>query len=352
MAPQTSIPVAANILGTIGTVFWCIQLVPQIWYNWKQKKTDGLPGLMIFLWAISAVPFGVYAIVQNFNIPIQIQPQVFCALALVSWVQILIYNNKWTTLKASFVGTAFGVVFGGVEALLILTLRPLYDRQVAWPIMIVGIAAAILLAAGLLPPYFELWKRSGRVVGINFVFLTIDWLGAFFSLMGVVAQNTFDPLGGCLFIVCIVIEGGIFVSHGIWLFRTRRLRAVAKDGSRDLDELPESDFYHVEVGRKGSIAASKEVERDEIARRGSPTVAEHEEGRKMSVLQHMKADMSGESKSKTDVDVKCEEVRAGSSEGVQEIDYGTMERDSAAARTRPSFKRQDTGTSCFKDPQW
>ena len=56
MAPQTSIPVAANILGTIGTVFWCIQLLPQIWYNWKQKKTDGLPGLMMFLWAICTFP--------------------------------------------------------------------------------------------------------------------------------------------------------------------------------------------------------------------------------------------------------------------------------------------------------
>ncbi len=52
MAPQTSIPVAANVLGTIGTVFWCIQLVPQIWYNYKKKKTDGLPALMMFLWAL------------------------------------------------------------------------------------------------------------------------------------------------------------------------------------------------------------------------------------------------------------------------------------------------------------
>lgn len=99
---------------------------------------------------------------------------------------------------------AFALAFGGIELLLILTLRPLYDRGIAWPIMIVGVIAAILLAAGLLPPYAELWKRQGRVVGINFAFLTIDWLGAFFSLMGVVAQNTFDPLGGCLFIVWYV----------------------------------------------------------------------------------------------------------------------------------------------------
>lgn len=201
MAPQTSIPVTANILGTIGTVFWCVQLLPQIYYNWKQKKTDGLPGLMMFLWAISAVPFGVYAVVQNFNVPIQIQPQVFCALSLVSWAQILTYNNGYAPWKASVLATVIATGFAGVELLLILTLRPLYDRGVSWPIMIVGIAAAILLAAGLLPPYFELWKRKGRVVGINFVFLTVDWLGAFFSLMGVVTQQTFDPLGGCLFIV-------------------------------------------------------------------------------------------------------------------------------------------------------
>lgn len=52
MAPQTSIPVAANVLGTIATVLWSIQLIPQIISNWRKKKTDGLPGAMMFLWAI------------------------------------------------------------------------------------------------------------------------------------------------------------------------------------------------------------------------------------------------------------------------------------------------------------
>ena len=35
--------------------------------------------------------------------------------------------------------------------------------------MVVGIIAAVLLAAGLHPPYGELWKRRGRVIGINWV---------------------------------------------------------------------------------------------------------------------------------------------------------------------------------------
>lgn len=92
-----------------------------------------------------------------------------------------------------------------MEMVLILTLRPLYDRGVNWPLILVGIVAAILLALGLLPPYGELWKRGGRVVGIHFGFLTVDWLGAFFSLLGVAAQETFDPLGGSLFIVWLVL---------------------------------------------------------------------------------------------------------------------------------------------------
>jgi hypothetical protein len=84
--------------------------------------------------------------------------------------------------------------------------------------MLMAILASVMLAAGLIPPYFELAKRNGRVVGISkrtptrpvssnilirtdFIFLTVDWAGAFFSLMALVAQNTFDILGGSLYIV-------------------------------------------------------------------------------------------------------------------------------------------------------
>ncbi|KAL8974892.1 MAG: hypothetical protein Q9205_008114, partial [Flavoplaca limonia] len=143
MAPQGDIPIAANVLGTIGTIFWCIQLVPQVWYNWRRKKTDGLPGLMMFLWATSAVPFGVYAIVQ-----------------------ILIYNNAWRVWTATLLASGIGALFGGLQILLVLTLRGPYSRGVEWPITLVGVLSAILLAAGLIPPYFEIAKRSGRVVGI------------------------------------------------------------------------------------------------------------------------------------------------------------------------------------------
>lgn len=51
MSDQNNVTVASTVLGTIGTILWCIQLIPQIWYNWRRKKTDGFPAAMMFLWA-------------------------------------------------------------------------------------------------------------------------------------------------------------------------------------------------------------------------------------------------------------------------------------------------------------
>jgi hypothetical protein len=97
-----------------------------------------------------------------------------------------------------------------------------------------------MLALGFLPVYLEMWKRRGRVVGFSeyshfpvnnlehlayyfpadWVFLSIDTLGALFSLFALgmllhdsdssvglkltsykAAQGTFDILGAVLYIV-------------------------------------------------------------------------------------------------------------------------------------------------------
>ena len=140
---------------------------------------------------------------QNFNIPIQVQPQVFGTFCLISWGQTLIYHEQvipchqitlrqltsvshWPVWKATSVGIVIWLVMGGAEAALILTLKvaallhrysgnwsltrkPLYDRGISFPMIIIGVIASILLVAGLLPPYIEIYKRRGRVIGINWV---------------------------------------------------------------------------------------------------------------------------------------------------------------------------------------
>ncbi|KAF7118788.1 hypothetical protein CNMCM5793_008413 [Aspergillus hiratsukae] len=243
MSDTENITVASNVLGTIGTVLWCIQLIPQIWYNWKQKKTDGLPPSMMFLWASCAVPMGAYLILQKVNIPLQIQPQIFGFFSLISWGQVLYYNHNYSRVKAISLVLGTAVLFGGLEALLILTLRRLivaqipYNKGVTWPDLVVGVVAAVLLASGLLPPYFELWKRDGRVIGFNWTFLAIDTLGGLFSLFALAAQGTFDILGGVMYIIVIILEAGIYVSHIVWRIRYRKLRKEAKAAGVSIDEM-------------------------------------------------------------------------------------------------------------------
>ncbi|KAJ4416071.1 hypothetical protein N0V82_006994 [Gnomoniopsis sp. IMI 355080] len=65
----------------------------------------------------------------------------------------------------------------------------------------------------------------------------MDWNGAFFSLMALVAQNTFDILGGVLYIICCVLEMGIFTSHIIWLLRTRQIRREAATQGKTFDDI-------------------------------------------------------------------------------------------------------------------
>ncbi|EED17598.1 PQ loop repeat protein [Talaromyces stipitatus ATCC 10500] len=252
------IPVAANVLGTIGTVFWCIQLVPQIWHNWRYKKTDGLPASMMLLWALCSVPFGVYMIVQNVNIPLQIQPQIFGFFGFVSWGQILHYHDGYSQLKVSLLVIGSCILAGGIEALLILTLRIPYRKGITWPDLIFGVIAAIMLASGFVPLYSEVWKRRGRVVGVNWVFLSIDSLGALFSLFALAAQGTFDILGGILYIVVFLAEVFIFLSHVIWRFRHRKLLREAKESGKTVDDLlAEKDGDPVDDNEKSNSSVTQ-----------------------------------------------------------------------------------------------
>ncbi|KAK8204908.1 PQ loop repeat protein [Phyllosticta capitalensis] len=241
MAPQENIPKSAEILGILQSPtkiagFLVAGIIPQIWSNWRSKDTDGFDAIFPLLWAIAAVPFGVYNIAQNFNIGVQIQPQIFCALSYICWAQCKYYNDKWSKLKTNLALLVICLLSAGIEAGLIVGLRPVYRRGNETPLTVIGIIAAILLAVGLLPILWGQWGRQGRAKNLNFLFLSVDFLGAVFSLMSLVAQRHFDILGGILYIVCMIIEIFIFAYHGLWLYRSRAVRAAAKRVGMTYDE--------------------------------------------------------------------------------------------------------------------
>ena len=117
----------------------------------------------------------------------------------------------------------------------------------------------------------------------DFVFILIDWLGAFFSLLSVITQTTFDVLGGVLYIVwyvpstilcllktyyldSIVLELGIFVSQGIWLLRTYKIRKQAKLNGKNFDDLPEARKYQYDPAGKAptSTSRSRDIESGDV----------------------------------------------------------------------------------------
>jgi hypothetical protein len=122
-----NVPIAANVLGTIGAVCWSIQvdyslhpsllqqafsfqlprqittspeltltplkLIPQIIINYRRHNTVGLQRSMMLLWACAGVPLGAYNISENFNIALQIQPQILTVLSLITWIQCYHYDD-------------------------------------------------------------------------------------------------------------------------------------------------------------------------------------------------------------------------------------------------------------------
>lgn len=86
------------------------------------------------------------------------------------------------------------VVFGGIQAGVIFAIRVILllalpltiqipiNNGVDWPAKIFGALGLTMIAAGLVPPYIDIYKTR-RVRGFSFIFLMIDMGGALFSLL-------------------------------------------------------------------------------------------------------------------------------------------------------------------------
>lgn len=214
----------STVLATIGTILWCIQMIPQIWANYRRKNTEGFPEAMCLLWCLCAPFFAVFLVSENAGIALMIQPHLFGLFCFIVYLQVMYYPPVARPRGQIIArGVAFLVFQVCLEVGFIIPLRKLHREGVTWPTLVFGIIASVILALGLIPPYFELAKRGGRVVGINFVFLSMDFLGAVFSLASLVVDKNegLDVMGCILYSICASLELGIFVSHAVWLVRTR-----------------------------------------------------------------------------------------------------------------------------------
>ncbi|KAG6910220.1 hypothetical protein DXG01_012355 [Tephrocybe rancida] len=183
----------------MGAVCWSGQLLPQIWKSWREKSTAGLSPFLVLLWGLAGLPLGAYAILQNLSIPLVCQPQLFGFLALFSWGQCLYYDKGKSHLVAIMIAGSVMLVIGGLEAGIVFAVRPSMNQRA---IDFFGIFTSVLIAAGLLPQYYEIFKGK-EVVGISIPFIAIDWLGGIFSLISLVFRPEFDIIAGVAYSLVI-----------------------------------------------------------------------------------------------------------------------------------------------------
>ncbi|THH09927.1 hypothetical protein EW145_g1689 [Phellinidium pouzarii] len=82
---------------------------------------------------------------------------------------------------------------------------------------------SILLAMGLLPQYWEIF-RLGEVRGISITFIVIDTLGGVFSLLSLVFKPKFDILAGVAYSLVVVLDSAVVILAIILNPRAKRQR--------------------------------------------------------------------------------------------------------------------------------
>ncbi|KZT64411.1 hypothetical protein DAEQUDRAFT_678586 [Daedalea quercina L-15889] len=212
--------VAENVLGTMGAVCWTIQLVPQIWKSWRAKSTKGLSPWLVALWGISVAFMGVYAIVQDLNIPLILQPQLFGGLCLASWAQCQYYGAGRPRALCVVLYVGALTALAGFQVGMVYAVRPSYERGDGRAVETFGIISSILLSLALFPQYYE----------ISVPFMTIDMLGGVFSDLSLAFKPPpFNDIAAISYSLVVFFDGVVLLAAAILnpLAQRRRRRAAA-----------------------------------------------------------------------------------------------------------------------------
>jgi uncharacterized protein with PQ loop repeat len=93
VASPTSSNIYKEVFGTIGLILWSIQLIPQVYSNYKYKLSDGLSTSALLLWISANIFQCIYSIQAQLTIPLILQPHFFMALTVICLVQNYHYSR-------------------------------------------------------------------------------------------------------------------------------------------------------------------------------------------------------------------------------------------------------------------
>ncbi|KAI0258940.1 PQ loop repeat-domain-containing protein [Gloeopeniophorella convolvens] len=253
---------AENVFGTIGAICWTVQLIPQLHKSHRTKSTDGLSPWLVLLWGLAGLPLGVYAIVQDLNAPLIVQPQLFGALALAAWAQCMHYGPARRSARwCVAVLAVLLVLFAALEAGCVFALRPAYRRGTPAGkagTRFFGILSSALISLALLPQYWEI-RRHRAVVGISIAFMAVDCAGGVFSDLSLVFKREFDVVAAVTYSLVVLLDGLVLVLAAVLNPRARRrARREAELAERGTGSAGTTTV----VGAEAPPAAPPEKEKD------------------------------------------------------------------------------------------
>ncbi|KAJ6473206.1 PQ-loop-domain-containing protein [Mycena sanguinolenta] len=220
--------VAENVFGTLGTICWTVQLVPQVWKSYRDKSTQGLSEWMVLCWAISGGFFGVYVIDEDLNIPLILQPQLSSFLCLVSWGQCQYYGSTRPHYVSFIMSVVVILALGGFEVGMVFATRPSSNEQA---IQFFGIFSSVLIALGLLTQYYEIYQRR-EVVGVSILFMAVDCAGGVFSDLSLIFKPKFDGIAAITYTLVIVMDGLVILAAMVLNPRARKRRLRLEEANR------------------------------------------------------------------------------------------------------------------------
>ncbi|KAI8985769.1 PQ loop repeat-domain-containing protein, partial [Trametes punicea] len=223
---------AENALGTVGTVCWTVQLIPQIWYSYRLKSTEGLSEWLMLTWGIAGAFLGTYSVVENLNIPLILQPQLFGVLSFVSWAQCQYYGRRRSKAVTVAMFFAAVVIFAGFEVGMIFAIFPSYRAGNTAPVQFFGIFSTMLIGGALLPQYYEIYRYK-EVVGISLLFMSIDLMGGVFNDLSLAFKGHFDVVAGVTYSLVVLMDGIVILCAFILnpIARRRRKRLAAAESA-------------------------------------------------------------------------------------------------------------------------
>lgn len=123
--------------------------------------------------------------------------------------------QKWSVLRSLALVVPVACIMGGIQAALIIALRIAQDRNIQWPLILMAVLSAALLAAGVLRHYLDIYVHR-TVRGISFLFVGIDAAGDLFSLASVLFQQQLDVLGLVIYGTELILWVGVFACGGYY----------------------------------------------------------------------------------------------------------------------------------------